>query len=248
MVELKNTSFSTPPSIKKERGKLMNIILGIINIIVTFSLLILVERIFKREGLYIWICMSTIVANILVCKSITLLGFTTNLGNVMFGSIFLASDIMSEKYGYEDSRKAAMLGATSQVLFMIIMALALPYIPSEVDFGQESMMTLFPVNIRIGIVSVLMYLASSLLDIQIFKKIKQRFPKFLWLRNNVSTIISSCLQNYLFTFLAFSGIYDIMTMCTAANVASVLEIIISLAGTPFIYLSKKWIFEPKKIS
>lgn len=226
----------------------MNIILGIINIIVTFSLLILVERIFKREGLYIWICMSTIVANILVCKSIILLGFTTNLGNVMFGSIFLASDIMSEKYGYEDSRKAAMLGATSQVLFMIIMALALPYIPSKVDFGQESMMTLFPVNIRIGIVSVLMYLASSLLDIQIFKKIKQRFPKFLWLRNNVSTIISSCLQNYLFAFLAFSGIYDIMTMCTAANVASILEIIISLAGTPFIYLSKKWIFEPKKIS
>ena len=226
----------------------MNIILGIINIIVTFSLLVIVEKFFKKEGLYVWICMATIASNILVCKSITLLGFTTNMGNVMFGSIFLASDIMSEKYGYKDSRRAAMLGATSQVLFMIIMALALPYVPSEVDFGQESMMTLFPVNIRIGIVSVLMYLGSSLLDIQIFKNIKQRFPKFLWLRNNVSTIISSCLQNYLFTFLAFSGIYDVITMFTAANVASVLEIIISLAGTPFIYLSKKLTDKPKKIS
>lgn len=226
----------------------MNIILGIINIIVTFSLLVIVEKFFKKEGLYVWICMATIASNILVCKSITLLGFTTNMGNVMFGSIFLASDIMSEKYGYKDSRRAAMLGATSQVLFMIIMALALPYVPSEVDFGQESMMTLFPVNIRIGIVSVLMYLGSSLLDIQIFKNIKQRFPKFLWLRNNVSTIISSCLQNYLFTFLAFFGIYDIITMCTVSNVASVLEIIISLAGTPFIYLSKKLTDKPKKIS
>ena len=119
----------------------MNIILGIINIVVTFSLLVVVEKFFKKEGLYIWICMSTIVANILVCKSVTLLGFTTNLGNVMFGSIFLASDIMSEKYGYKDSRRAAMLGATSQVVFMIIMALALPYVPSEVDFGHDDIIS-----------------------------------------------------------------------------------------------------------
>ena len=77
----------------------MNIILGVISIFITFSLVVLIEKIFKKEGLYVWVGISTIIANILVCKSIDFLGFTTSLGNVMFASNFLATDIMCEKYG-----------------------------------------------------------------------------------------------------------------------------------------------------
>ena len=216
----------------------MNLILGVASVFVTFSLVVLVEKIFKKEGLYVWIGISTIIANILVCKSVDILGFTTSLGNVMFASNFLATDIMSEKYGFKESKKAIVLGVVSQVMFIIMTMLALAYIPSSIDLSNESMKALFSINIRVSTASIIMYLISNLLDIYLFEKIKKKYPNKLWLRNNVSTIISNCLENYFFSFFAFIGIYDIASIISIASVASVLEIIIAVLDTPFLYIAK----------
>ena len=124
----------------------MNILLGIVSLLLTFSLLIIVEKLFKKEGLFVWVSIATIIANILVCKSIELFGFTTNLGNILFASSFLATDIMSEKYGAKESRKAIILGVVSQVIFVIMTQMALLYVPASEDLAQESMKGLFSIN------------------------------------------------------------------------------------------------------
>ena len=217
----------------------MNIVLGIISIFITFSAVVLIEKLFKKEGLFVWVAISTIIANILVCKSVDILGFTTSLGNVMFASNFLAVDIMSEKYNYKYSQKAIILGVLSQVIFIIMTQLAIAYIPSSVDLSHESMKTLFTINLRVSIASITMFFASNMLDVYIFEKLKKKFPNKLWLRNNISTIISNCLENYFFTFFAFIGIYDISIIISSATFASLLEMIIAILDTPFIYISRK---------
>jgi uncharacterized integral membrane protein (TIGR00697 family) len=217
----------------------MNIVLGIISIIATFSIVVCMEKMFKKEGLYVWISIATIMANILVCKSIDILGLTASLGNVMFASIFLATDILSEKYDVKDSRKAVMLAIVSQIIFILATTLAVSYIPSETDLSNESMKTLFSINARVSISSIVMFGASNMLDIYLFEKLKKKFPKQLWLRNNVSTIISNCLENYFFVFFAFVGIYDYSTILSIATTTSILEIIIAICDTPFMYIAKK---------
>ncbi len=216
-----------------------NIILGIINLIVIFGLVVIIEKIFKKEGLFVWIGIATIMANILVCKSIDILGYTTALGNILFASSFLATDIIIEKYGYKESQKAIILGVVSQILFLLVTQLALYYTPSEVDLVQKSMETLFGLNLRVSIASISMYFISNMLDIFLFKKIKDKVPNKLWLRNNVATIVSNCLENYIFSLLAFSGIYSLGTILSIATVASIIEIIIAICDTPFLYLAVK---------
>ncbi len=216
----------------------MNIVLGIISIIATFSIVVCMEKMFKKEGLYVWISIATIMANILVCKSIDILGLTASLGNVMFASIFLATDILSEKYDVKDSRKAVMLAIVSQIIFILATTLAVSYIPSKTDLSHESMKTLFSINVRVSISSIVMFGASNMLDIYLFEKLKKKFPKRLWLRNNISTIISNCLENYFFVFFAFVGIYDYSTILSIATTTSILEIIIAICDTPFMYISK----------
>lgn len=216
----------------------MNIILGIISIFLTFTLVVLIERLFKKEGLFVWIGISTIIANILVCKSIELFGFTTSLGNVMFASNFLATDIMCEMYGTKESRKAIIIGVVAQIIFVATTQFALAYIPSIEDLSHEAMLGLFSLNLRVSIASVSMYFASNMFDIYLFERIKRRFPNKLWLRNNVSTIVSNCLENYIFTMLAFLGIFEIQTILEIASVASIIEMIIALLDTPFLYLAK----------
>ena len=70
----------------------MNILLGFINIIVTFTLVVLIEKLFKKEGLYVWLSIATILANLTVCKMIDVFSFTNSLRNVLFASTFLATD------------------------------------------------------------------------------------------------------------------------------------------------------------
>ena len=215
----------------------MNLFLGIVSIILTFSLVVLIEKIFKKEGIFVWISIATIIANILVCKSVDVAGFTTSLGNVLFASSFLATDIMNEKYGAKFSQKAVILGVCSQIIFVIMTQLALFYIPSDVDQVSGSMQNLFAINIRVSISSIAMYFISNMADIYIFEKIKKKIPNKLWIRNNIATIISNCLENYFFTFFAFIGIYDFGTIISIATFSSILEIIIAIADTPFIYLA-----------
>ena len=217
----------------------MNIVLGIISIIATFSIVVCMEKMFKKEGLYVWISIATITANILVCKSIDILGLTASLGNVMFASIFLATDILSEKYDVKDSRKAVILAIVSQIIFIMTTTLAISYIPSETDLSNDSMKTLFSINTRVSISSIVMFGASNMLDIYLFEKLKRKFPKQLWLRNNISTIISNCLENYFFVFFAFVGIYNYSTILSIATTTSILEIIIAICDTPFMYIAKK---------
>ena len=80
---------------------------------------------------------------------------------------------------------------------------------------------------------------SNMLDIIVFEKIKNKIPDKMWIRNNIATIISNCLENYLFTIFAFIGIYDLKTILSIATTTTILEIIIAICDTPFLYLSKK---------
>lgn len=226
----------------------MNIILGVSSIFITFTLVVLIERLFKKEGLFVWIGISTIIANILVCKSVDFFSFTTSLGNVMFASNFLATDIICEKYNAKESKKAIFLGVVSQLIFVATTQIALIYIPSSEDLSHEAMLKLFSINLRVSIASISMYFVSNMFDIYLFEKIKKKIPNKLWLRNNVSTIISNCLENYLFSFFAFVGIYEIKTIIEIATVASVIEMIIALLDTPFLYLAKYKIKQNNKFA
>lgn len=217
----------------------MNIMLGVINIIVTFGIVVLIEKLFKKEGLYVWLSIATIVANIVVVKTVDLFGFTSSLGNVLFASTFLATDIMSEKYGKEDAKKGVYLSVFSCITFVIITQLTLLFIPSSEDIANESMKVLFGVSIRTFSASMIMFLASNMLDIHLYNKLKEKYPNKLWFRNNVATIISNCTENFFFVALAFIGIYDISVILSIAITKTIIEIIIALCDTPFLYISKK---------
>lgn len=217
----------------------MNIVLGIISIALCFGVIVLLEKFFKKEGLYIWISIATIIANILVCKTINVLGFTSSLGNIMFASVFLASDILTEKYGSEHSKKAVLLGMISAIIFVISTQISLLYIPDSTDLAQSSMTMLFGINLRTSIASLSMYFISNIFGIWIFEKIKSKIPDKLWIRNNVSTIIANCSENYCFAFIAFIGLMDIPTILSIATVGSILEIMIAICDTPFLYITTK---------
>lgn len=212
----------------------MNILIGILSIILIFSSVVLLEKYFGKNGLYVWIGVATITANIVVCKTINILGLTSAVGNVMFTSVFLASDILNEKYGKKDAQRAILLGTLASIIFMIATQLTLLYIPDQTDVAHNAMTTLFSLNVRTTIASVILYFISNIVATYLYDKWKKVFHTLF--RNNLVMIICNCTENFLFAFFAFAGILELPVILSIALTGTLIEFVVTLTTTPFMHI------------
>lgn len=218
----------------------MNELLLVISIIGVFSMLLIAKRLFGENGVIGWIGIASIMANILITKSIDLIGFSATLGNVLFASNFLATDILTENYGVESAKKGVKFGIFAVLFFLIVTQTALLFVPNELDIANESMMTLFSLTPRICLASMVLFALSNILDVRLYEYLRIKTNgKYMWFRNNVSTILCNGTENFIFYFIAFGGIFGIKELLFMGATASIIEIIIALCDTPFLYLSKK---------
>lgn len=218
----------------------MNNILLIISIIGVFSIMLIIKKFLGKEGIIGWMGIASILANLLLIKSVDLLGISATLGNVLFASNFLATDILTENYGYKEAKKGVKFGIMAVIVFMIVTQVALLYIPNSEDIAQSSFETLFSFIPRISIASTSMFALSNLVDIRLYEWLRKKSNgKKMWLRNNLCTIICNGGENFLFYLIAFLGVMDIRTILTIALSATIIEVLIALCDTPFLYISKK---------
>lgn len=216
-----------------------NELLFILELVFVFGSLLLVKKIFGRIGIMAWVPIAAILANIQVTKSVDFLGIQTAMGNILFASSFLATDILSEYYDKKSAKKAVLLSAVGMLFFVAVSQITLLFTPNELDMAQPAMESLFTLSLRTTTASLIMYLVANAGDVWLFHKLsKLTKGKHLWLRNNIATIVCNCLENYGFAFLAFFGIFEVNDILIMATMGSVIEIIIALLDTPFLYLAK----------
>lgn len=224
----------------------MNILLTVMAIVLCFGGVVLADKFFGKDGLYAFMIFATLVANIIVCKTVSMAGVTFTLGAVMFASNFLATDVLSEKYGKKAAKKGVYMAVCAAVLFIVAMQVSLLYKPDATDIANEYMKGLFGLSTRTAIASVALFGLSNLADVYLYDAIRKRVPKKLWLRNNVATITTNCLENFFFYVIAFAGIFDMKSLVEMAVTCSILEAIVGICDTPFIYAAtrvkgdKKW--------
>lgn len=224
----------------------MNELLLIASLLVVYGGVLLAFRLFGKTGLYCFTCIATITANIEVLILVNAFGMEQTLGNILFASTFLVTDILSEIAGKKEAQKAVNLGIFTSVLFIIISQSWLLYQPSANDWAQDPIRSIFSNTPRLMIVSVLVYAICQRFDVWAYHKwwnfTKTKFgdeKRFLWLRNNGSTLISQLLNTILYTFGAFWGMYEFPVLINIALASYVIFIVTSLADTPFVYLARK---------
>lgn len=210
-----------------------------LSILILFSLLVATDRLFGQYGVVAWCAFASILAEIAVTKSVVQFGFNTTLGNVLFASNFLATDILSERYGEKIARKAVYVGIWGVLIYLISTQLMLAFIPSDIDIADGPMHGLFALAPRICIASVTMLFLANYADVKLYDLMRRKSGgRFMWLRNNVCTITCNCLENFFFTAGAFWGVYAPKDILTIACSASVIEMLVALCDTPFLYAAK----------
>lgn len=224
----------------------MNELLLIGSVVFIFGMVLLAYRLFGATGLYCVSALAMVLANIEVLILVDAFGMEQTLGNVLFAATFLVTDILSECEGKKAANRAVWVGLFASVFFLLLSQSWMLYTPSPNDWASSSIAAVFSNTPRMMAASLVVYVVSQLLDVWLYhawwglteRRCGDR-SRFLWLRNNGSTLISQLVNTALFTLLAFWGTYDAATLGSIFLSSYVIYIVTSLLDTPAVYLARR---------
>lgn len=228
----------------------------VLEAVLCFSAILGMARWFGAAGLYAYIVVAILGANIQVLKAVqfSLYGHPVALGTILFASTYLATDILAEHYGRAAAQRGVMIGFAAFLLWTAVTVLTLGYAPlTAAQAGEEmawalpmqehlsALFTPVPALFAAGMIS---YLISQTHDVWAFHRIRALTgSRHLWLRNNASTIVSSLIDNVVFSVLAWvvfaaDPIGWEPLVFTYILGTYWLRLAVALADTPFMYLAR----------
>ena len=207
---------------------------------------LILYRLFGKAGLQVAIALAIVLANLQGPKLTVIFGMQTSLGVIFYSSIFFATDVLSENYGKEAANKAVRMGFAVSVIVLLMMSLALLYQPSTRPETaaysasiHEAFATIVNFTPRFIFGSLLAYYISQHFDVWAFHKIKSwTGDKWLWLRNNGSTLSSQVVDTTIYSLVAWWGIVDLRTALALGAAKYVFKVAIAAIDTVFIYWAR----------
>ncbi len=220
------------------------ILLG--SLVCIYSAVVLFYKFFGRTGLYMWTVIATISANIEVLVLVDAFGMEQTLGNVLFASTFLVTDILSETEGKKYANKAVRMGIVVSIVFILISQSWFLYEPNANDWAMPAIRSVFSNTPRLMLVSISVYGIVQVFDVFAYHAIWKHTTKLfgdskkgLWIRNNGSTLVSQLMNTVLFTFGAFAGVHSLPTLINICISSYVIYIVTSLLDTPAVYAARR---------
>ncbi|MCL2705081.1 MAG: queuosine precursor transporter [Spirochaetaceae bacterium] len=211
-------------------------------LLLNFIFILSFYRIFGKVGLFVWMPISVILANIEVIKTVEIFGITNTLGNIIYATTFLATDILSENYSKKEALKAVLAGFMVLITMTILMTFAIKFTPAESDFAHEHLTAIFSLMPRIAFASLVAFLISQSHDVWAYHFWKKKFPavKYIWIRNNASTMVSQLIDSTVFCLIAFVGVFENRILIEIIITTYLMKMMVSICDTPCVYIAERW--------
>jgi uncharacterized integral membrane protein (TIGR00697 family) len=177
---------------------------------------------------------SITIASVLASKIITIFGLFVPAGVLAYAVTFVCTDTISEVWGKKRANEVVFGGFVALLVVLAFIRLSLvwpaaPFWKSDAAFGS-----ILGSTSRIIIASFIAYLISQYHDIWAFHFLGRiTHQKHLWLRNNLSTMISQLLDSVFFIGIAFYGSMPIGPLIFGQWVV---KMAIAMLDTPIVYL------------
>lgn len=203
-------------------------------------------RLFGKTGLQVAIATAIILANLQGPKLTVIFGAETTLGVIFYSSIFFATDVLNENYGRAEANKAVRMGFAVSIIVLVMMSLALMYLPSDrpntAEFSHnihDAFNTILDFTPRFVFGSLLAYYISQSFDVWAFDRVKRiTGERWLWLRNNASTLGSQVIDTTIYSLVAWWGTVDLATALKIGMAKYVFKLAIAVIDTFFIYWAR----------
>ncbi len=209
-----------------------------------------------RKGFVLFFCsglfmMSLVIAALTAIKvhEVTLGPFSVLVpaGTLAFCLTYLATDVISEVWG----RGYALAVVLSGVVLRVVMTLLILYAIHLEDMAgfvsnaaswtadrEAAFVATYSSANRVNLAGLVAFGVSALADVLIFHHFRQRDAgrNRLWLRNNLSTMVSQVLNSTIFITAAFGGLMPWSAIASLILGQVLVKIAMAAFDTPLVYL------------
>ena len=235
---------------------LPSIVVFLFEFFTLFALLIVMAYLFREIGLYVFITVVMIAANIQVLKSVeyTFYSEPIALGKMAICFTFLVSNVLAECFGRKSAYKGILLCFFANFSLIVLMLITIGYPP--ITFGNsvnfhEHLRVIFTPAPGVFFASVISFMISHFMDISAFLQLKNYFKdKYLWFRAFCSNALASLVDNITFYTLAlyiFNDFFiDFQTLIYSYILGTLIfRIFITIFSSIIIYAAKYILLSPK---
>jgi len=158
-------------------------------------------------------------------------------GEIPYALTFTCTDVVSEIWGRKRAGFTVMCGLFANLIAMVMISAArlfpgAPYWENEAAFSA-----ILGSTFRIMLASIAAFIVSQFHDIWMYELLRRATQsRWLWIRNNVSTILSQTIDTSIFTVLAFYGVAPVIPLIIGQLTA---KAILAVLDTPLVYAMVK---------
>ncbi len=155
---------------------------------------------------------------------------------IIFPLSYIFGDILTEVYGYRQSRRAIWIGFLSAMVMSLVLGLVGLMSPAEGWELQEAYMAILGQTPRIVTASLIAYFAGEFSNSFILAKMKV-FTKGKWLaaRTISSTIAGQAIDTLIFVLIAFYGVFSNSLLLAIIVSNYIFKVLLEVAFTPLTY-------------
>lgn len=177
-----------------------------------------------------------LTANIVAVKIISLFGLFVPAGIIIFPLSYILGDILTEVYGYENTKTIIWLGFLANLL-MVIAILIAQNLPSAPFWNnQSSFDTILGYTPRLLLASFTAFLVGSFANSFVMSKMKILTKgRMLWTRTIGSTIIGEGLDSLIFISIAFIGAFAFTNLLVLILTQWIIKSLYEIIATPLTY-------------
>lgn len=168
-------------------------------------------------------------------------------GTLAFGLTYLATDVISEVWGRGYALAVVFSGLILRflMLFLTLYALNVEQYVGFIDVAEQwtperqaALENILGSSNRINIAGMVAFGISALSDVLIFHFLRQRDAgkNRLWLRNNISTMVSQALNSCIFILVAFGGVFSWAQIASLILGQIIVKLSVAALDTPLIYV------------
>ncbi len=177
-----------------------------------------------------------LISNIASTKIVDIWRFTFDGGTILFPLSYIFGDILTEVYGYRQSRRAIWIGFLSALMMSLVLGLIGLIRPAEGWELQEAYMSILGQTPRIVAASLIAYFIGEFSNSYIMARMKV-LTKGKWLaaRTITSTIAGQGIDTIIFVIIAFFGVYSNSLLIAIIISNYIFKVLMEVAFTPLTY-------------
>jgi len=174
-----------------------------------------------------------LISNVLNCKVIRVGPLPFTGGLILFPLAALFGDVLTEVYGYAESRKVIWTGLGSLILFVLVIEICGALPPDPFWTHQAAYDVILGAVPRIVTASLVAYFVGEFGNSYVLAKFKIRTEgRFISMRFVLSTVIGQFIDSATFVVVAFSGTMRSREMVLVAFTGWAIKVLWEMVALP----------------